>query len=187
MTGVVANTFLCATLKVALDLPAGMATLAGTVAAEVIELERVTTIPLADAGPDKVKVPVTAVVELPLTEFGDTLMEDSSAGWSVRTACLEVEPKLAVIVTVCVPATGLCVNAKVTLSDPLLRVTVVGTVTNFAFELARVTLSPADGAGPVNVIVPETDALEPPTTEVGDRVSVANVAGWIVNDPDCVV
>jgi len=67
-------------LNEALDLPAGIVTLAWTVAAAVFELERVTVNPPAGAVPDNVTVPVTPVEELPLTVIGDTLSATRTAG-----------------------------------------------------------------------------------------------------------
>jgi len=63
-----AATRLTATLKVAVVAPAATVTDAGTVAAAVLELESVTTVPPAGAAADKVIFPVLDVP--PITEVG---------------------------------------------------------------------------------------------------------------------
>jgi hypothetical protein len=55
---------------VAFVLPDATVTVDGTLAAAVFELLRFTTKPPVGAGPLKVTVPVTAVVELPWTVLG---------------------------------------------------------------------------------------------------------------------
>jgi hypothetical protein len=80
VTDVEDATFLWLTRNVALDLPAGIVTLAGTLAAELSELARLTLTPPAGAGPESVAVPVTTVEELPFTEVGETLTEIKAAG-----------------------------------------------------------------------------------------------------------
>ena len=88
------------TLKVTLVLPAGIVTVAGTLAAEVAELFRVTFRPAAGAALEMVSVPVTAVEELPLTVDGDTEIETRVGAYTLSVACFELEPSVAVIVAV---------------------------------------------------------------------------------------
>jgi len=38
-------------------------------------------------------------------------------------------------------------------------------------ELVNVTTNPADGAGALNDMVPVTAVLDPPTTELGEKVT----------------
>lgn len=78
VTGVWVVTFLWVTLKVAVALPARIVTVAGTVAAAVAELVRVTTRPPVGAMPLRETVPVTTVVALPLTVLGATATERST-------------------------------------------------------------------------------------------------------------
>ena len=65
VTLVAALTVPAATVNVPEVAPAATLTLAGTVAAEVSELDRVTTNPPVGAGPLIFTVPVTTVEELP--------------------------------------------------------------------------------------------------------------------------
>ena len=74
---VLVATGLVVTVKVAVVAFAATVTLAGTCAAAVLLLERVTTAPPAGAGPFNVTVPVEDVP--PSTEAGLTLTEFSAA------------------------------------------------------------------------------------------------------------
>ena len=71
VTAVVETTGLVVAVKVALDAPAATVTDAGTWAAAVFELVKVTTAPPAGAGPLRVTVPVEDAP--PTTEAGLTL------------------------------------------------------------------------------------------------------------------
>ena len=71
-------------VNVALVAPAATVTLAGTWAAVVLLLVRVTTAPPDGAGPVKVTVPVDEVP--PITEAGLRLTEVSAAAVTVRVA-----------------------------------------------------------------------------------------------------
>ena len=53
-------------------------------------------------------------------------------------------------------------------------VTPAGTVATAAFEVARLTVAPVEGAGPESVTVPVR--LAPPTAVAGEMVSPASVA-----------
>ena len=70
--------------NVALVAPAVTVTLAGTCAADVLLLVRVTTAPPDGAGPVKVTVPVDEVP--PITELGLRLTGVSAAAVTVRVA-----------------------------------------------------------------------------------------------------
>jgi hypothetical protein len=72
------------TVKVALVLPAGIVTLAGTVATVVALLARATTIPPEGAEPVSVTVPVEDMP--PSTELGFSLSEVSATGVTVKVA-----------------------------------------------------------------------------------------------------
>ena len=66
-------------------LPAGTVTLAGTAAADVLLLERVTATPPAGAAPLRVTVPVEGLPPVTLVGFRET--EDrATAGVTVKTA-----------------------------------------------------------------------------------------------------
>jgi hypothetical protein len=80
------------TVKVALVLPAGTVTLDGTVATDVLLLERVTTAPPEGAPELRVTVPVELFA--PLTLVGFRVSEVSVAvegGVIVREACAELD------------------------------------------------------------------------------------------------
>ena len=71
-------------VNVPLVAPAVTVTLAGTCAADVLLLVRVTTAPPDGAGPVKVTVPVDEVP--PITELGLRLTEVSAAAVTVKVA-----------------------------------------------------------------------------------------------------
>jgi hypothetical protein len=75
VTGVEAVTLLVLTVKVALLAPAATATLAGTVAAAELSLERETTAPPLGVGPLRVTVPVEA--DPPFTLVGLSAIVES--------------------------------------------------------------------------------------------------------------
>jgi len=60
-------TMICVTAKVAEIFPDAILTLAGTVAALVLELLSVTVTPAAGAGSESVTVPATVLLEPPIT------------------------------------------------------------------------------------------------------------------------
>jgi hypothetical protein len=68
-------TFLWVTVNVAVVFPAGTVTEAGTPAALMAELFRAIAIPPVGAGPERVTVPLTTVVETPFTVPGETETE----------------------------------------------------------------------------------------------------------------
>ena len=79
-------TGLVVTVKVAVVAFAGTVTLAGTCAAAVLLLDRVTTAPPAGAGPFNVTVPVEDVP--PITEEGLRVMDPSVAAVTVNVVVL---------------------------------------------------------------------------------------------------
>ncbi len=66
--------------------PAGITTLAGSVAADEFELESATAMPPVGAGPESVTVTTTFVVALPFTVVGVTLKPTSVGAVTVRFA-----------------------------------------------------------------------------------------------------
>lgn len=76
-------TAMAPTLKVALDRPAPMVTVAGTVAVELLDVSA-TAVPPVGAGPLKVTVPVE--VEPPVTVVGERVKDTRAAGVIVRVA-----------------------------------------------------------------------------------------------------
>ena len=84
VTDVFEATALVVTVKVAVVAPAATVTLAGTLAAAVLPLDRVTTAPFAGAGPFRVTVPVEEVP--PITEAGLRPTELKVAAVTVKLA-----------------------------------------------------------------------------------------------------
>jgi hypothetical protein len=76
------------TVKVAVVAPPATVTFAGTVAADVMLLERVTTIPPAGAGPVRVTIPVDGLP--PCTLVGLRARDDIVGALTVKVACLVV-------------------------------------------------------------------------------------------------
>ncbi len=85
-------TLKCLTVNLAELWPANIVTMSGTLSAEVSELISVILSPPVGAGPDSATVPVTLVVELPLTEEGETDRLVSTAARTVNVACSWLEP-----------------------------------------------------------------------------------------------
>ena len=84
MTAVEAATGLLVMVKVAVLAPAATRTLAGTVAAAVLLLERVTVAPPVGAGPVSVTVPVDVLP--PVSFVGLRARVDNAGGFTVRLA-----------------------------------------------------------------------------------------------------
>ena len=152
--------------NVAVVLPAVTVTLAGTDAAEGIELARLTTTPPAGAATESVTVPVA--LEPGRTTPG-LRVRDVNVGFgpTVSVAVFEVAPKVAVIVTFVDEATVEVETVKVAELWPWATTTLAGTVATAVPEEVRLTASPPAGAVPVRVTVPVDG--KPPTTEVGLR------------------
>jgi hypothetical protein len=111
-------------VNVAVVAFAGMVTLAGTCAAEVLLLERVTTAPLAGAGPLIVTVPVD--IFPPVTDVGFITTELRVAAETVSAAVL-VAPRTPLIVTFAFEPTGLVVTVNVAVVAFAATVTLAGT------------------------------------------------------------
>ena len=85
LTGVEAVTAKVVTVNVALVAPAGMVTLAGTVATTVLLLARVTTAPPVSAGPLSMTLPVEGDPPLTLVGFSVSMVR-VGGGVTVRVA-----------------------------------------------------------------------------------------------------
>lgn len=159
------------TAKVALLLPAGTVTLAGTLADPLL-LERVTCAPPAGAGPLSVTVPVEDCTP-PTTLVGFSVSEEtvgSSEGVRVRDADLLVPPEDAVNVIAVDVATALVLIVKVAVVLPAGTTTLAGMLAE-ALLLERATCAPPAGANPLSITVPMEGWGPPPVTLVGFKVS----------------
>src|SRR5271166_2260157 len=159
-------TGLVVTLKVAVVALAATVTLAGTCAAAVLPLDRVTIAPPAGAEPFKVTVPVD--VPPPKTDAGLTLTDASTAAVTVKLAFWATPYAPEMVSDVVVP-TGLVVTLKVAVVAFAATVTVACTCAAAVLLLDRVTTAPPAGAGPLSVTVP-VDEL-PPSADVGLRAT----------------
>jgi hypothetical protein len=165
------------TVKVAVEFPAGTVTELGTVATEVLLLDKVTAVPPVGAIPESVTVPVEAVP--PVTEVGFKLKELKDGGATVKVAVLDALANVAVIVTEVEEETARLVTVKVAVVLPAATVTEAGTVAADVLLLDKVTTDPPVGAAPDRVIVPAD--VVPPVTEVGFRVKELKAGGATVN------
>src|SRR6266480_1176272 len=175
VTGVDAVTALVLTVNVALLAPAATVTLAGTVAVDVLLLERETAAPPVSAGPLSVTVPVE-VCAPPVTLLGFSVSEERvgrAGGTTVSEAVLVTPAYDAEMVTGVDAVTVLVLTVNVALLAPAATVTLAGTVAVDVL-LERETGVPPLGAGPLSVTVPVEDCA-PPVTLVGFSVSEERV------------
>jgi len=155
MTTLVSEDTRCVlTVKFALLFPAGTVMLDGTVATDVLLLESVTIAPPEGAAAVRVTVPVELFP--PLTVVGLRVREESvtaDAGVTVRDACAELDPRVAVITAVVVVVTDVVVIVNVALVAPEATVTLLGTLAE-ELLLDKLTTEPPDGAAALRVTVP---------------------------------
>ena len=152
-------------MNVALVLPLGTMTVAGTVAAHGGLLDSDTTAPSLGAGPLSVTVPVEPLP--PTTEDGlkDRETSTSGGGSTVRFEDWVPPSYSAEIVTAVALGTATVVNENVALVLPPGTETVAGTKVTEGLLLDSDTSAPPLGAGPLSATVP-VEPL-PPTTEDG--------------------
>jgi hypothetical protein len=183
VTGVEESTSRWVTENVAVVWPARTVTVAGTVAADVVSLERVTTVSLAAAA-ERVTVPVTVLPSPPVTLVGlsVTLLSVTAGGVTVNVAVWSTPLSVAVIVTGVGELTAIWVTAKVAVVWLARTVTLAGTVAADVVSLASVT-TVSLAAAPERVTVPVTVLPSPPVTLVGLTVTLLSVtaAGPTVN------
>lgn len=158
-------------VNVAPVLPTPTVTVAGGLAAVAEEvILTLTPLPLELPGVAfSVTVPVLLVP--PATEVGETVRSVTRNGLTVRLALAEVPFNFAEIDVVEAAVTSKCFTANVALVWPPATFTEPGTLAAFVTELLRLTVRPAEGAGPESVTVPVTVALDPPITFEADRLS----------------
>jgi hypothetical protein len=160
--------------------PAGTVTLAGTVSAVVLLLDRVTTNPPAGAGALIDTVPVTAVPTRPDNGLTDSV--EIAAGVTVTDAVFELPDRVAVIVTVVEMLTGFEVTGAVTDVAPAGTVMVAGTLAA-ALLLERATATPLVPAAALMVTV-AVPFCAPPRRLVGLMASDATEKGLTVSVAD---
>lgn len=182
MVAVPTADWMIVTSNAPVELCAGTVTVAGTVAIDVLLLASDTVAPPVGVGAVNVNVAEVRVVPVWTVE-GLSEMDSSAppgcgggggvtAMVAVRVTPLYVAETTAVVVSV----TGL-VDANVgttLLLTPAGTVIVSGTVTTAGLLLENATTAPPLGAGAVNVTVAE--AVEPPCTLAGLRLTVSNAA-----------
>lgn len=176
VTAVCEVTFAWETLKVAEVLPAAIVTVAGTVAAPELELARAIESPPVGAGPEIETVPVTAVVELPFTELGETASDESEAGCTFTDACCELDPKVAVTLADVADATADVVAVNIPVFKPVVTVTLAGTETAVALEVSLTTTTPLPDPGDAFKVTVPFDFV-PPTTVDGEKLIEATWNG----------
>src|SRR5882762_788775 len=184
VTGVELATTVVVIWKVAMAVPAATVTLAGTVATEVLLLERETTVPPPGAGPLRITFPVEGFPPLTLVGFSVSEVRvgpEEAAGVTVSEAvcCWDTPAWDAEMITGVELATAMVVIWNVALAVPAATVTLAGTVAMDVLLLERETTVPPPGAGPLRVTLPVEGF--PPVTLVGLSVSEVRVAepgGW---------
>ena len=175
---ILARTGRVVTVTDAFIAPAGIVTLAGTVASVMDELSATTT-PPAGAGASMV---IVAVDDFPpATDVGESVTE-MGAGPRTVSDVVTITPLLvALSVAMAFVAMGVVVTGKVAVVAPATTVTLAGTDAAARLD-ANSTTRPPVGAGPDNVTVPVDDA--PPRTDVGDTVTLAATGATTVSVTD---
>jgi hypothetical protein len=158
--------------------PAGIVTLAGTVASAMDELSATAT-PPAGAGASMV---IVATDDFPpATDVGESVTE-MGAGPRTVSDVVTVTPLLvALSVAMAFVAIDVVATLNVAVDAPAATVTLTGTVAAAILD-ERSTMRPPVGAGPESVTVPVDDA--PPRTDVGDTVTLAATGATTVSVTD---
>lgn len=151
------------------------------VAAAVLELDSVTTLPDGPAFPLSRTVATMDVDEPPSTELCERVRDSILALRRVSEAVFETANRVAVRVAVVVESTPSVGILNVADVAPAGTVTVAGGITDELFE-DRITTAPPGGAGIVKVTVPV--GVFPPTSVVGVVVKPARFTPVRVKLPD---
>ena len=172
------------TVNVAELLPDATVTVAGTVAAAVLLLARVTVTPPVGAVVFNVTLPVE-VDAVPLGSLvmlvGVSVTVEIAGGFTVRTAVFCRPLKVAEIVEVVCAPTLIEVTVNVAVVAFAATVTLAGTVAAAVLLLASVTTAPPVGAGPFSVTVAVGLGVVPPCTVVALNPSDATPFGTTVS------
>src|SRR5208282_5999726 len=163
---------------------AGTSSVAGTGNRAELLLVRVTVIPLEDAGPLSVTVPVADCSETTDAGLKESVVTTGAAtGGATASPADKVEPlgRVAEMFTLATAVTASVVTLKLPLLAPAAIMRVAGTVAALVLLLVRLTFNPDAGAGPLRVTVP-TELL-PPVSELGLNEKDVSEAGLTVKDP----
>jgi len=155
-------------VNVAVVEPAGTVTVAGTVAAALLELS-VTEVPPAGAAAESVTVPVE-LARPPTTEVGFKETPDRPPGVTVSVPVAVFVPVAPVTVTAVLEATPEVVAVKVPDVAPAAIVIEAGTVTAALFDVRLTVRESPVATGPLRVTVPVEEV--PPATEAGLKATV---------------
>jgi len=150
-------------VNVAFDEPAGTVMLVGTVAADGLLEDRLTTAPPEGAAPFSATVPWKVLP--PTTLPGLIDKPETIGGITASDAEWLIAPQAAVIFGFEVTATGLVAITNVALEDPAGTVTETGTVATEVVSDVKFTFAPPLGAVALNVTVPCAEV--PPRTLSG--------------------
>jgi hypothetical protein len=173
-----AVTTVVVTEKVANVEPATTITETGTVALLVLD-DKTTFVPPVGAGPFRVAVPVDGLP--PTTVGGFNVILASPSGLIFIVADSLTPLRLPVMVASAELDTAAVFTVNVVDDDPAVTVTEAGTTALVMLEDNAIFVPPV-GAGPLNVAVPVEGF--PPTTEVGDRETLASVGGLMATVAD---
>jgi len=166
------------TVNVAVVAPAATVTLAGTVAAAVLLLVRLTTAPPAGAGPFSVIVPAEELP--PVTVVGLKVTELGTGVFTVRVALFVAVLYVAEMDAIVVLLTAMLVTVNVAVVAPAATVTLAGTVATAVLVLSA-TITPPAGAAAFRVTVPVDDV--PPVTDLGLKLNELGTGPRTVSVP----
>ena len=180
MTAVVELTVPAVTVKVAEVCPCATVTEAGTVAAEVLELDSDTETPPLPAADVKVTVPVAVPPLAIVLELTERLLSAGGGGLTVTPKVLLTLEYEAVKVTDVAELTVPAVTVKVAEVWPWATVTEAGTLAAELLELESATAMPPLPAADVRVTVPVAVPPLAIVLELTDRLLSAGGGGLTV-------